>query len=161
MNKYKFLYLIWILPAYMLFISVQQAMVYKSSIDTYENGTTYLAQVTDFEIKQIAAQSNGYVNIRFEIDDGTTIDRRLSLSIQMAQQILESPTIPVRYREGAFTDIVMMPTFYLQKSTSLFNMCIAIVGLLATLLVAYLVHRYARGKLRDGDEELIIERVDT
>lgn len=159
MNKYRLFYLIWLLPAYLLVIAGQQAMVYSGSIDTYNNGTTYLADVTDFDIKQIAAQSNGYVIIQFEAE-GEMIERRLSLSVQMAQQILESPTIPIRYQPGAFQEIVMIPTFKLQKSTSLFNLCIALLGVAATLTAAFFIQRYANRKLKSGDETLVIERVD-
>lgn len=159
MNKYRLFYLIWLLPAYLIVIAGQQAMVYSGSIDTYNNGTTYLADVTDFDIKQIAAQSNGYVIIQFEAE-GEMIERRLSLSVQMAQQILESPTIPIRYQPGAFQEIVMIPTFKLQKSTSLFNLCIALLGVAATLTAAFFIQRYANRKLESGDETLVIERVD-
>lgn len=77
MNKYRLLYLFWIAPAYLLFLVVQQGLVHKGTIDTYENGTTYMAEVIDFDIKQIAAQSNGYIVLRFEVDD-KILERKLS-----------------------------------------------------------------------------------
>lgn len=160
MNKYKLLYLYWLAPAYLVFLIFQQAWVHQSSIDTYENGTTYMADVTDFEIKQIAAQSNGYVRLRFEAE-GEVIERTMSLSVQMAQQLMESSSIPIRYQKGAFQEIVLYPTFDIQKSTSLYNMIIAIMGLGVLIFVGIYVNRYIRRKVEnEHDEEFQIERVD-
>lgn len=160
MNNYRLLYLYWIIPAYLLFLVIQQGLVYQSAIDTYENGTTYLAEVTDFDIKQIAAQSNGYIDIRFEVEE-EVIERRLSLSVQMAQELMESSNIPIRYQKGAFQEIVLYPTFNIQKSTSLFNMSVAFIGLVVTVISGFFVNRYVRRKVtNENDEKFEIERVD-
>ncbi|WP_421774184.1 hypothetical protein [Gracilimonas sp.] len=160
MNNYRLLYFFWSIPAYLLFLVIQQGLVYQSSIDTYENGTTYLAEVTDFDIKQIAAQSNGYVDIRFETED-ELIERRLSLSVQMAQELMKTSNIPIRYQKGAFQEIVLYPTFNIQKSTSLFNTSVAFIGLVVTVISGFFVNRYVRRKVTDKDDEKFeIERVD-
>jgi hypothetical protein len=160
MNNYRLLYFYWLIPAYLLFLVIQQGLVYQSSIDTYENGTTYLAEVTDFDIKQIAAQSNGYVDIRFETET-EVIERRLSLSVQMAQELMKTNHIPLRYQKGAFQEIVLYPTFNIQKSTSLFNMSVAFIGLVVTVISGVFVNRYVGRKVADkNDEKFEIERVD-
>lgn len=158
--KYQLLYLVWFLPAYMLFIIIQQGLVYQGTIDTYENGESIAANVLDFDIKQIAAQSNGYVILSFTAPDGEKIERKLSLSIQMAQRIIDTSVIPIRYVKGNFQDIVMIPTYDLQKTTSLSNMGVSFMGFLALIFVSVLVTRYASKKTSGNDEELIIERVD-
>lgn len=160
MNKYRLLYLFWIVPAYLLFLVVQQGMVYKGTIDTYENGTTYMAEVMDFDVKQIAAQSNGYIVLRFEVD-GEMLERKLSLSIQMAQELMESANIPLRYQEGSFQDIVLFPTYQIQRSTSFFNGCVALIGLFVTVISGIYVNRFIKRKVDDefGDD-FEIERVD-
>ena len=160
MNNYRLLYLFWVIPGYLLFLVIQQGLVYQSSIETYENGTTYLAEVTDFDIKQIAAQSNGYVDIRFEAE-GDIIERRLSLSVQMAQELMKTSNIPIRYKKDAFQEIVLYPTFNIQKSTSLFNMSVAFIGLVVTVISGFFVNRYVRRKVTNAnDEKFEIERVD-
>lgn len=159
MNKYRLLNLYWVVPAYLLFLVFQQGMVYKGAIDTYENGETYLAEVTDFDIKQIAAQSNGYVDLRFEAN-GDVIERRMSLSIQMAQELMESSNIPIRYQPDSFQEIVLYPTYQIQKSTSLVNMSVAFLGLIVTLIAGFFVNRYIRRKVADeNDEKFEIEMV--
>ncbi|HET8865536.1 MAG TPA: hypothetical protein VFM80_07545 [Gracilimonas sp.] len=159
MNKYRLLNLYWVVPAYLLFLVFQQGMVYKGAIDTYENGETYLAEVTDFDIKQIAAQSNGYVDLRFEAN-GDVIERRMSLSIQMAQELMESSNIPIRYQPDSFQEIVLYPTYQIQKSTSLVNMGVAFIGLVVTVIAGFFVNRYIRRKVADeNDEKFEIEMV--
>ncbi|MEX0610168.1 MAG: hypothetical protein WD016_09255 [Balneolaceae bacterium] len=160
MNKYWFLSLIWLLPGYMCFLVFQQAMVYTSTIDTYENGTTYMAEVTDFDIKQIAAQSNGYIDIKFEVAD-SVIERRLSLSIQMAQRLMETTALPIRYQQGAFQEIVLFPVYSIQKSTSLINMGVAFITFGITLAVAFFVQRFAFRRMKnEHEEDFEIELVD-
>lgn len=158
--KYRFLYLVWLFPAYLAFIIVQQALVYTGTLDTYENGVSIAADVLDFDIKQIAAQSNGYVVITFIDPDGNVQERKLSLSIQMAQRIIDTQVIPIRYQEGTFQDIVMIPTYELQKSTSLSNMGVAFIAFSALAFFCFLGTRYANKKIKSGDSEVVIERVD-
>lgn len=160
MNPYRFLYLIWLLPAYLLFLCGHQAMVFYSVVNTYDNGDSYVAEVVDFELKQIAAQTNGYVVLRFDIKDGTSKQQRLSLPVEMAGAIGKSEVIPIRYKKDAFVNIVMIPTYGTQKGLALTNLAMAAVGLFITLFIAFLVNRYIHKKLREGDEQLVIERVD-
>ena len=158
--KYYFIYLVWLLPAYLLFIIIQQGLVHKGTIDTYENGESIAADVLEFDVKQIAAQSNGYVVIEFISPDGNTVERKLSLSIQMAQRIIDTSVIPIRYMEGNFQEIVMIPTYDLQKSTSLSNMGVAFLGFAALAFFSFLGTRFANKNIKYGGDELIIERVD-
>lgn len=158
--KYRFLYLIWLLPSYLAFIMVQQANVYLGTINTYANGTSIAADVTDFDVKQIAAQSNGYVVINFKTPDGEILERKLSLSIQMAQRIMDTQVIPIRYQPDTYQEIVMIPTYDLQKSTSLVNMVIALIGLLAVIFASVLVTKFANKRASGNNDDFDIERVD-
>jgi len=159
MPKYKYIYLIWLLPAYLLFLTLHQVSVYYGITDTYENGTSYTAEVREFDIKQIASQTNGYVVLEFETRGGENIRRRLSLPVELAGMISELSRIPVRYSEGASEEIVMMPTYPQHRRMVLSNAAMAFLGLLIALGVAWISNRYA-GKKRSGkDEKLVIERV--
>lgn len=160
MTKYHFIYLIWLLPAYLLFLFLHQTAVFNGVSDTFENGRSYTAKVVDFDIKQIAAQTNGYVVLSFETEEEEAIRRRLSLPVEMAAGIQETRVIPVRYQPGAFQEIVMVPTFQTQKGLALTNMGMSMVGLLITLVVAWFSHRFARRKIAGGEEQIVIERVD-
>ncbi|HEX6982394.1 MAG TPA: DUF3592 domain-containing protein [Balneolaceae bacterium] len=160
MNRYKFLYLVWLIPASFLFLILHQAAVYYSAVDTYKNGTSYTAEVIDFEIKQVAAQTHGYIVFRFETHSGEEIQQKLSLPIEMAGRLQGSRIVPVRYMPDAFQEIIIMQTYDVQKDLVLTNIAMASVGFLATLFLAIWTSRYANRKRRKGDKKVVIERVD-
>lgn len=158
--KYRFLYLLWLFPCYLAFISIQQLNVYRGTIDTYKNGESIAADVMDFDIKQIAAQSNGYVVLNFTNADGDNIQRRLTLSVQMAQKIMDTGVIPIRYQENTYQEIVMIPVYEIQRSTSFMNMIIALIGTTILSVLCVFITRFANKRAEEGATELVIERVD-
>lgn len=160
MNRYKFLYLFWLLPATFLFLIAHQGAVYLGVTDTYKNGESYTAEVVEFEFKQIAAQTNGYVVVRFETKDGTQIQRKLSLPVEMAGGLQGIRVIPVRYQPDVFQEIVLMPTYETQKNLVWSNMLMAGVALLISFFIALAAHRFARKKVNEKEEKFVIERVD-
>lgn len=157
----RLLYFFWILPVYMGFITLQQLTVHVGTIQTYEEGVSIAADVTDFDIKQIAAQSNGYVVINFPLPDGTMTEKKLSLSIQMAQEIIDTQVIPIRYLADSWQPIVMIPTYELQRSTSLLNGIIAFIGFVITLTAAFYAIRYARKQRSKLPDQFEIERIES
>jgi len=161
MNKYYFIFLIWLLPAYFLFQGGYQVLTYYGIEQTYTDGESYVANVLEFDVKQIAAQTNGYVILRFTTTSGDTVTEQLALPVQMAQVIMESEQIPIRYLADSFKPIVMLTVYELQKSVVLVNMAVSSLGLLVTLFVAVYASRFALKRLRHGEETLEIERLDT
>lgn len=160
MNKYRFIYIIWLLPAYFLFQSGYQIQTYFSLQETYANGESVVAEVTDFDVKQIAAQTNGYVDLRFTTSGGETIDRRLSLPVQFAQVIMEAEVIPIRYHAPSAKPIVMIPVYELQQKVIRVNIAVTGFGLIVTILISLYASRYANRKIEEGDETLEIEMVE-
>jgi len=160
MNKYKYLYLFWLLPAAFLFLTLHQGLVYYGITDTYENGESYTAEVVEFEFKQIAAQTNGYIVLRFSTGDNDEVKRKLSLPVEMAGGLQDIRVVPIRYNPGAIQEIVLMPTFETQKNLIWTNALMASVALLITFFVGLAAHRFASNKMDESDEELVIERVD-
>lgn len=160
MNKYYFVYLIWLLPAYFLFQGGYQVLTYQGLTTTYDSGDSYVADVIDFDVKQIAAQTNGYVVLQFDTSDGETVEKQLALPVQMAQVIMDSELIPVRYNSNSFNPIVMIPVYDLQKSVIQVNMAVSGFGLIVTILIALWASRFAKTRIRDGEEDLQIERLD-
>ncbi|PWN07265.1 hypothetical protein [Rhodohalobacter mucosus] len=161
MTKYHSIYLIWLLPLYFLFQFGYQVATYQGISNTYSNGDSYLANVVEFDVKQIAAQTNGYVILKFSTDGGKTIEQKLTLPVQMAQAIMESEVIPIRYLEDSFKPIVMLPTYELQKSVIKVNFGVMGIGLIITVILSFFASRYAASKIKYGDREIEIERVDS
>lgn len=160
MNNYKLIYLAWLLPAFFLGLIFHQTMVYYSIIDTYENGNSYTAEILDFEFKQIASQTNGYVVLQFTTKEGEEIQKQLSLPIEMAGELQQANVMPVRYQPNTFQEVVILPTYNMQKGLVWTNIGMAFIGLLITLFIAFIAHRYANKLKRDGTDEMVIERVD-
>jgi hypothetical protein len=160
MNKYYFIFLIWLLPVYFLFQSGYQVYTYFGIQSTYDEGESYVAKVTDFDVKQIAAQTNGYVVLQFTPADGETIEQQLSLPVQFAQVIMDSEIIPIRYKEDSAKPIVIIAVYDLQKQVVRVNIAVTLIGLIATIIVSFFASRYALRKIKTGDEEMVIERVD-
>ncbi len=160
MNRYKFLYLFWLLPAAFVFLISHQGAVYLSLTNTYENGSSYTAEVVEFELKQIAAQTNGYVVLRFETKEGTEVNRKLSLPVEMAGGLQGIRVVPIRYQPDAFQEIVLMPTYDTHKNLVWTNMLMGGVALLITLFIALATHRFVRKKINEKEEQIVIERVD-
>ncbi len=105
MRKYKLIYLVWLLPAYLLFLTIHQVSVYRSLGSTFDEGTSYEASVLDFEINTIASQTNGYIVLLFESDTGEQIQRELSLPVELAGLLSVSDSHPLpgggSYRSGS------------------------------------------------------------
>lgn len=160
MKKYLFLHLLWLLPIYFLFQNVYQVTTWYGIQNTYNNGDSYIASVEDFDVKQIAAQTNGYVVLRFETAEDEIITEQLSLPVQFAQVIMNSELIPVRYNKNSSRPIVMMPVFELQKDVLLVNMAVTGFGFLATGILALYASRYAKRQIKTGDEKVEIEWID-
>ncbi len=78
----------------------------------------------------------------------------------MAQGIMNTSLIPIRYKKNAYQEIVMIPTYEIQRSTSFMNMVIAIIGTSILAVICIFITRYANNRAEHGAEQLVIERVD-
>ena len=160
MNKYNFVFLIWLLPAYFMLQAGYQIFTYFGIHQTYDHGESYIASVTEFDVKQIAAQTNGYVVLNFTTSDGVVVEERLALPVQFAQVIMQSELIPIRYNESSFSPIVMMPVYELQQSVIKVNIGVTVFGFIITLLISLYASRFAIQRIKYGDERLEIEMMD-
>ena len=160
MNRYALIFLIWLLPLYFVFQSGYQIQTYFGLQNTYEDGASYIASVVEFDVKQIAAQTNGYVILRFQTSEGRTVEEQLALPVQFAQVVMESELIPVRYLPESSKPIVMMPIYDLQLKVIRVNIAVTLFGIIVTLLISIYASKFALRRVREGEEELEIERVD-
>ncbi len=135
-------------------------MIFSGIQNTYDSGDSYIAEVTDFDVKQIAAQTNGYVVLKFTTSEGRIVEEKLALPVQFAQVIMQSELIPIRYLEASFNPIVIMPVYELQQSVIKVNIGVTSFGMIATLLISIYASRFAIRRIRDGEDNLEFERVD-
>jgi hypothetical protein len=151
-------YIYWLLPAYLLFQTVYQVQVLRGLEMTYEGGISYVADVVDFRLKNMQAQSNGVIELKFDIDGGETVQKRMTLPVQLAAQTRQYGKIPVRYLAASPQPIVMIPTYNFHHNMVRINVAILVSSFLGTLIMGFFVLRWAR---KIGTEaELKIEWVD-
>lgn len=133
----KWVYLTWLIPAWLLFLGLYQANVMRGLMRTHAEGTDLTAFVEEFDIKYISSQTNGYVVLRFTPPGDTVRVQKLSLPVQVAAKIQNLAAIPIRYQADSPVPIVMLPTFPFQRSTMIVNLAIMSVSLLITSLIAW------------------------
>lgn len=151
-------YIYWLLPAYLLFQTVYQVQVLRGLEMTYGKGESYVADVVDFRLKNMQAQSNGIIELKFDINSGETVQKRMTLPVQIAAITRQYGKIPVRYLADSPQPIVMIPTYDFHHNMVRINVAILASSLLATLIMGYFVLRWSR-RIRD-EAELIFERID-
>lgn len=151
-------YIYWLLPAYLLFQTVYQVQVLRGLEMTYDGGESYVADVVDFRLKNMQAQSNGIIELKFDINSGETVQKRMTLPVQIAAITRQYGKIPVRYLADSPQPIVMIPTYDFHHNMVRINVAILASSLLATLIIGYFVFRWSR-RIRD-EAELKFERVD-
>lgn len=151
-------YIYWLLPAYLLFQTVYQVQVLRGLEMTYDGGESYVADVVDFRLKNMQAQSNGVIELKFDIQTGETVQKRMTLPVQIAAITRQYGKIPVRYLADSPQPIVMIPTYDFHHNMVRINVAILASSLLATLIMGYFVLRWSR-RIRD-EAELIFERID-
>lgn len=163
MHKLTYLwYLIWLLPLYLFGMAVHMGAVYYGLEKTWEQGESHLADIVHFEIKQIAAQTNGSITIRFAPENGEEITRKLSQPIQNAAQLQASEIMPIRYYESSYQPVVLVPIYEFHKKMVLVNLAVLTVSIILTLFIALVAHRFARRKLaRSNEPAQKIEIIDS
>lgn len=145
---YKILkWAVWLLPIYLAYQFTYQSRVFFSMQDTYKNGENVVAEVIDFRIKQIAAQTNGYVVLKFTPSSGEPIEQRLSLPVQLAAPIQNSTFINIKYLGENFQNIVMVPTYQFHRNMVIVNIGVLFLSTFITILIAIWGNRIARKRL--------------
>ncbi len=159
-NPHQFWHLFWIVPAGLLYLMIQQGTVLHGLQNTYNEGEMYLAEVIDFEIKQIAAQTNGHLTLEFEPDSGELIQRQLSQPIQNAAQLQNTTHVPIQYLESSFQPIVMIPIYEFHRNMVMANIGIAFIAFMITGYLGYRASSFARKKTAEDSGPVEYEIVD-
>ena len=109
--------LLWIVPALLLFLTINQAKVAHDVRQTWRTGTPATAEVLAYENADRVDVTYGYVNLRVTLADGTTLTKEnLSLPSTILPRLEGAETLAVRVRPGAAQEIVidqLMPAHWL------------------------------------------------
>lgn len=150
---------IWLLPLYLGYQLSYQVGVLTGLQDTYNTGEMVTATVEDFRIKQIAAQTNGYIVLDFTTADGTHINQLLSLPVQMAAPLMNSGALVVRYKPENKHDIVITATYAIHRNMVVVNIAVLTLSLFMVVLIAVWATRYANRKIARPETPVFV-RVD-
>ncbi len=109
--------ILWILPAILIFLTLNQAKVALDLRATWEEGTPATADVLVFENSNRADVTYGYVSLQVLLPDGQTLTKeKMSLPHSLLPRLEGQETLAVRVRPGAAQEIViaqLMPTHWL------------------------------------------------
>lgn len=150
---------IWLLPLYIGYQLYYQMNVMYSLHHTYTNGEIVAATVEDFRIKQIAAQTNGFIVLDFTAADGTHVNQKLSLPVQMAAPLMSYGMLDVRYLASSSQDIVITATYDAHRNMVSVNIAILIISLTIVTLIAIWATKLANRRIASPDETVFV-RID-
>lgn len=157
---YKFLrVLVWILPVWLGYQLFYQGVVLYGLQQTYNNGEAVSATVQDFRIKQIAAQTNGYIILDFMPSDGQHVNQKLSLPVQLAAPLMSLPLVDIRFLRESPQPIVMTPVYRFHRNMVIVNMAVLVLSVLVTLAIAVWATRRIGRKLTSPSQP-VFERTD-
>lgn len=142
MDWKKLHYLIWLLPAYLLFQSLYQVDVYHGLTKTYKEGTSYVASVDQFMIRNLQAQSYGSITLSFDTRSGEHIKRTMTLPVKLAQEVKDYEKIPVRYLKKSSEPLIMLPPYIFYRNMIRIYLAIAWLSFAIALGIAIYVERY-------------------
>lgn len=142
----KLAYLLWLLPLYFVVMMGHQLWILNGMNQTYNEGESLVAVIEEVDIKQIAAQTNGYVDLRFTPASGEVLRERLTLSVQLAADVLESEVVAIRYNPESAKTIVMTTTYDLHKRVIYSNLAMMGLSFLAVVVIAIGGTFFARRK---------------
>jgi len=146
MKLYNLSHLTWLIPVLLGVLLTHQVVVYYGIGQTFRNGEAHTANITDFRIKQIAAQTNGYVDLQFFDEAGNDVRERLSLHAQHAARLIGANEVEIRYLPGTTHDIVITQTFDYHRNTVLINISVILLSLMVMIPVSVFASRYALRK---------------
>lgn len=150
---------IWLLPLYVGYQLAYQVNVMYSLHNTYTTGEIIAARVTDFRIKQIAAQTNGFIVLEFTDQAGNHENRLLSLPVQMAAPLMHFGMLDIRYKPSNSHDIVITATYQIHRNMVVVNIAVLTLSFLAVLMIAVWATRLANRRIVQPDDPVFV-RVD-
>jgi hypothetical protein len=141
--------LLWVFPAILLFLAVNQLRVAYGLRATLAGGEPAVAEIYEYHTEDRVDVTYDYVSLRVPLPDGRVIEReKVSLPHSLAPLLEGRESVAVRVRPGADQPVVIMPIVQSQWRIAAVNAAISVVGFLLLGLGVYAWNRYLR---RQGD----------
>ena len=140
--------LLYLFPLLTLALTVHQAMVARDSHRTYTKGIPVVADVTEYERKDMAAQAHGIMALRIQLPDGRVMTHHLTLPIILVDRLKNLGKVPVHVLEGSGEPVVLDELAQAQLRMALVNVSVAGLG---TLMLVLAIAAWIRYLKRRGD----------
>ena len=99
---------LWLIPAILLYLTINQADVAYDLKQTLENGTPAVAQVTETFVKDRVDIPFGYLNLRVPMEDGEfLVQEKMALPYTLVKRVEVAAELDVMVRKGADQQIVI------------------------------------------------------
>lgn len=139
--------LLWIFPAILLFLTINQIKVALDVRETLNRGVPRTAEVVEIYKTNRVDVTYGYVQLRVPTDGGV-IERRLSMSISLLPELAGKDSVEVRLLAGEDQEIVVTAVARTQWRMAAINSAMSFVGLILLTIGVGAWNRYLR---REGD----------
>lgn len=146
--------LLWIFPAILLFLTINQIKVALDVRETLDRGVPATAEVVEIYKTNRVDVTYGYVQLRIPTAEGV-IERRLSMSVSLLPELEGKDSLDVRVLSGEDQEIVVAAVARTQWRMAAINGAMSFVGLILLTIGVSAWNRYLKQK---GDPA---DRVET
>ena len=137
--------LLWIIPAILLFLTINQAKVALDLRNTLNRGVPAKAEVVEIYQTNRVDVTYGYVDLRIATEEGV-IERRLSMSVSLLPPLEGRDSLDVRIISGDEESIVIEAIAKPQWQMAAINSGISFLGLVLVTIGVWSWNRYLRRK---------------
>lgn len=138
--------LLWIFPAILLFLTINQANVALDLRDTLSAGVPAEADVLAIETTDRADITMASVRLRVVLPEGEVVERELPLPITFAKDLQGSDRLDVRVNSGADQEIVIADLGRAQWRLAAINSGMSLIGFVLLTIGVFAWNRYLRRK---------------
>ncbi len=145
--------LLWIFPAILLFLTVNQIKVALDVRETLNRGVSATAEVVEIYKTNRVDVTYGYVQLRVPTEDGV-MERRLSMSVSLLPELEGKDSLEVRVLAGEDQEIVIAAVARTQWRMAAINSAMSFMGLILLTIGVGAWNRYLKRKGDPADRVL-------
>ena len=139
--------LLWGVPALLLFLSINQAIVATDIKHTLEHGADAIANVLEMRVNDRVDIPFGYVSLQVPLKDGTDlVQEKMALPYTLLPQVQHQETLDVRVLKGASQQIVISKIASTQWKMAAMQSAMCLVGFIMAGLGVFFWNRYLNRK---------------
>jgi len=145
--------LLWIVPAILLFLCLNQAKVAVDIKYTLENGKDTVANVLEMRVNDRVDIPFGYVSLQVPLEDGTDlVQEKMALPYTLIPHVQHQDQLDVHVLVGASQQIVISKIAATQWKMAALQSSMCLVGFIMSAVGVFLWNRLLRKKGDPAEE---------